>query len=61
MTKNKTEVDAGYVREWARKRGLRVGLRGHLPQEVIDAFNKAHRTKHFSTKNPSTLKLLANA
>lgn len=47
------EVDAAYVRAWARKRGYSVGSRGHLPEEVAEAFNRAHRTKRYVSKNPA--------
>ena len=52
-TATKTEVSASVVRAWAKARGLTVGERGHLPQSVIDAYNKAHRSKCFRSKNPS--------
>ena len=40
------------VRAWARKRGIPVGTRGHLPQELIDQFNRAHRTVAAENSNP---------
>lgn len=39
------------VRSWARKRGLTVGQRGHLPTAVVDAYNAAH-TEQFANPNP---------
>ncbi len=48
----KMNVSASMVRAWARRRGLPVGQRGHLPESVIRAFNKAHRTKQFVNSNP---------
>lgn len=55
MTRNIELVNAAAVRAWAIEHGLTVGQRGHLPQAVIDAYNKAHRTKRFESKNPSTV------
>lgn len=52
---NITYVDTAYVRQWAREKGLFFGTRGHLPEEVIEAFNKAHKVKRYRSKNPSTL------
>lgn len=43
---------AGEVRVWAAKKGLSVGTRGHLPVEVIGAFNRAHRRRQFTNRNP---------
>lgn len=34
---------ANEVREWAKKNGLEVGVRGVLPQTVIDRFNKRRK------------------
>lgn len=48
----KQQVSASVVRAWARARGMVVGTRGHLPQDVILAYNRAHRAKVFSNKNP---------
>lgn len=48
----KTQVTAADVRAWARARGLAVGKRGHLPLELIDRFNRQHRTKEFTNNNP---------
>lgn len=48
----RTTVSASFVRSWARRRGLTVGQRGHLPQNVIQAFNRAHKTKVFVNANP---------
>jgi hypothetical protein len=45
-------VSAAVVRAWARAKGLTVGKRGHLPQEVIEAYNRAHRAKEFVNPNP---------
>ena len=42
-------IGAADVRTWAIAKGLTVGARGPLPQNVIDAFNKAHRAKKFKT------------
>jgi len=47
------EATAAEVRAWARKRGIPVGNRGHIDRVVIGAFNRAHRVKQFTSKNPS--------
>lgn len=39
------------VRAWAHKTGRTVGARGHLPQGVINAFNRYHRRK-YENQNP---------
>lgn len=31
------------IREWARAKGYEVSDRGRLPQEITDAYGKAHR------------------
>lgn len=49
---NKISVSASFVRAWALKKGLTVGTRGHLPKPVVEAFNKAHKTKVFTNTNP---------
>lgn len=46
------EATAAEVRAWAKKAGLVVGRRGHLPLEVVAAFNRRHRRKQFTNKNP---------
>lgn len=46
------QATAGEVRVWAAKNGMKVGSRGHLPVEVIGAFNRRHRTKAFVNRNP---------
>lgn len=52
MAGEKFQVSAATVRAWARRKGLQVGERGHLPKSVISAFNRAHRTKVFTNSNP---------
>jgi len=47
-----TIVPISVVRQWAADRGLPVGSRGHLPQTVIDQFNRRHRRKQAVSKNP---------
>lgn len=47
-----TEVGAETVRRWARENGHEVGSRGHMPQTLIDAFNRRHRKKRFTNTNP---------
>lgn len=46
-TATPTEVTATDVRYWAKARGIAVGSRGRIPADVIEAFNKAHRTKEY--------------
>jgi hypothetical protein len=43
---------AADVRAWARRKGLTVGKRGHLPKDVVAAFNRAHRARKFTNANP---------
>lgn len=35
------------VRQWARDKGQHVGHSGALPHEVVEAWNKAHRSRHY--------------
>jgi hypothetical protein len=44
------------VRAWARKHQLPVGERGHIAQPIIDRFNRYHRTKVATNKNPMAQK-----
>lgn len=39
------------VRAWARKKGIVIGDRGHVSDELIRKFNRVHRRKAVS-KNP---------
>lgn len=48
----KQQVPASEVRNWARSKGFAVGDRGHLPQHVIEAYNRQHRVKVFVNQNP---------
>lgn len=48
-----TDATAAEVRAWARQRGFPVGNRGHLDRSTIQAFNRAHRVRRFTSKNPS--------
>lgn len=42
-TETKTvEYDPKAVREWARAEGLKVGDRGRISTEVVDAYRAAH-------------------
>jgi hypothetical protein len=41
----------GEVRAWARKKGIEIGQRGHVSDELIRKFNRVHRRKAVS-KNP---------
>ena len=45
-------VPISTVRAWARTRGLEVGARGHLPEAVIDRFNRSHRRREAVSRNP---------
>lgn len=40
------------VRAWARERGIEVGTRGHLSQDLIDQFNRLHRKVRAENSNP---------
>jgi hypothetical protein len=51
----KREVPASTVRTWARERGLEVGQRGHLSNEVVRQFNRSHRKQQFTSRNPSDI------
>lgn len=33
------------IRAWARSQGMRVSDRGRLPEDIVDAFESAHKTK----------------
>lgn len=33
------------VRAWAKRKGLPVGERGHVPEEYIRRFNRTHKQK----------------
>ena len=52
MTDEKIEVNANDVRSWAREKGYEVGTRGHLPVDVIDRYNRQHRKRQYTNKNP---------
>lgn len=46
-------VEAKEVRAWLKTRNVgTIGTRGHLSQEAIDRFNRAHKRRQFSNKNP---------
>jgi hypothetical protein len=55
-TIERTPVGLGTVRAWARKHQLPVGERGHIAQPIIDRFNRYHRTKVATNKNPMAQK-----
>lgn len=40
------------VRAWARQNGFTVGDRGHMPKEVLEAYNRKHRKTKAIQKNP---------
>ena len=46
-TAEKATVPMSEVRAWAVKKGMPVNPTGNLSSSVVDAFNRAHRTKHF--------------
>jgi hypothetical protein len=46
-TAEKATVPMSEVRAWAIKRGMPVNKTGNLPSSVVEAFNRAHRTKQF--------------
>jgi hypothetical protein len=45
-------VTAAEVRAWGRANGFVPGKRGHLSQKLIDAFNRRHRVRKFTNRNP---------
>lgn len=45
-----TIVSMAEVRAWAMKKGYDVNVSGNLPGAVVEAFNKAHRTKRFERR-----------
>jgi hypothetical protein len=45
-------VSPDVVRRWAIQQGLTVGVRGHLPKEVIARFNAKHRKSRAVNNNP---------
>ncbi len=45
LASKQPEPTTAEVREWARTRGYDVGERGRLPQDVLTAWNRAHRTR----------------
>lgn len=47
-------VNAAEVRSWAGSKGLEVAdTRGRLPFAVVDAYNKAHRSKRYAVGGPA--------
>lgn len=54
MADDRKIVPIRKVRAWARDRGLPVGTRGHLSQDLIDQFNRAHRKVAATNSNPMT-------
>jgi hypothetical protein len=56
MSKTSTPVTAKEVRAWALENGLQVGTRGHLPGDVIKAYNRGRRRK-FQSRNPMSASL----
>ena len=50
--KDRLLVSAADVRDWARREGLTVRERGHIPEDVIAAFNRAHRFVRYESSNP---------
>lgn len=49
----KTAVPMSEVREWAITKGMPVNASGNLPRDVVDAYNRAHRTKQFVRGGPT--------
>lgn len=49
----KAPVPMSEVRAWAMKKGYDVNVSGNLPAAVVDAFNRAHRTKQFERRPAS--------
>ncbi len=46
-TAEKAAVPMSEVRAWAQKKGMAVNATGNLSSTVVDAYNRAHRTKEF--------------
>lgn len=44
----RTTVTAAAVREWGRKRGMRVAARGRLTANLVTSYNKAHKNKYIT-------------
>ena len=57
-TTEPTLVPLSVVRAWAVRRGIPVGARGHLPEQVIAKFNRYHRNKRAESRNPSKVTTL---
>ncbi len=38
----RSRVEASQIREWARKKGLKVAQRGKIPFEILDAYRNAN-------------------
>jgi hypothetical protein len=47
-----SEATPSEVRTWAAANGFPVGKRGHLPKDVIEAFNRRHRRRVAVNRNP---------
>jgi hypothetical protein len=47
-TAEKASVPMSEVRAWALKRGMSVNATGNLPTPVVEAFNRAHRSKQYT-------------
>jgi alkanesulfonate monooxygenase SsuD/methylene tetrahydromethanopterin reductase-like flavin-dependent oxidoreductase (luciferase family) len=52
----KRPATAAQVRAWARRNGLRVGSRGHMPAEVYRKYNARHQAQQATNRNPSIVK-----
>lgn len=47
-------VSTREVRAWAGAQGLDVGVRGHMPKAIYEAFNRVHRKTRALDTNPWT-------
>jgi hypothetical protein len=52
-TAEKTLVPMSEVRAWAMNNGMDVNAAGNIPAAVVEAYNKAHRTKIFERRPAS--------
>lgn len=48
MTESATPVSVWDVRQWARSRGIPVGTRGRIAPDLVDTYNRAHRTRKYT-------------
>lgn len=54
-TTDKVQVPLSEVRAWAARKGFEVGRRGHISEQIIARFNRAHQRKVAASKNPKAV------